>query len=239
MVIAAPFRNPNSSVSLFRTVERCPPVCKHTQTHTRSCSAARYYATTTETWHLNGNSVCGSETLDWVNGKQHGEMQGIMLDPGKLLQAKSTSISLCVFISLQPSFFLPHCLCTVCLPPTSPVMASINLSFFNLFPFLWMLFSLLFLKYRISSFLIGPHFSKDARKNIGPHKYNKTRSHTHFLCLSLFLANTSQRWRVQRSTLFALSQLKVWMRRLNQKSLSAFLWQHLKEHFSKKSAVPS
>ncbi|KAJ4936857.1 hypothetical protein JOQ06_001443 [Pogonophryne albipinna] len=35
---------------------------------------------------------------------------------------------------------------------------------------------------------------------------------------------------------FTLSQLKVWMRRLNQKSLSAFLWQHLKEHFSKNSA---
>lgn len=32
---------------------------------------------------------------------------------------------------------------------------------------------------------------------------------------------------------FALSQLKVRMRRLNQKSLSAFLWQHLKEHFGK------
>lgn len=38
--------------------------------------------------------------------------------------------------------------------------------------------------------------------------------------------------RVQLFTMFALTQLKVRMR-LNQKSLSAFLWWNLKEHFSK------
>lgn len=38
-----------SGVCLFRPVERCPPVCKHSQINTQqSRSAVRYYETTTD-----------------------------------------------------------------------------------------------------------------------------------------------------------------------------------------------
>ena len=75
-----------------------------------------------------------------------------------------------------------------------------------------------------------PIFLNHRSSQVQPHE----KTHTFFFSLSAFLANSSQRWHTQRSNLFALSQLKVRMHRLNQKSLSAFLWQHLKEHFSKK-----
>lgn len=68
--------------------------------------------------------------------------------------------------------------------------------------------------------------------NIGPLKQINIKAHF-FLSLSLS-CQLQPRMACAVLNPFALSQLKVRMHRLNQKSLSAFLWLHLKEHFSKK-----
>lgn len=110
-----------SSVSLFRTVERCPPVCKYTQTHTRSCSAARYYATTTDDmtfeWELSmskwNSSLSEWKTTCWVAGFH---VRSWQVASSLIHECKSLSVCL----SLSPSNHLSFCL-TICVPYLQPL----------------------------------------------------------------------------------------------------------------------